>query len=192
MTSETITKEQIDNRKYETNRFYYYANIYRQKSTSDEELQGIDMTDEFWNEIEEEIKADELVDININAKVRIGKSTVGIHIGKKVFYLLLKHAKRKEGSFGINNIARDEQEYSKMMRDPKTGFTVIVTDEINALDSTGENTTVEQALNSNWSNVQAGRYVHRICCSPKGVTDENADIFLEVIAVDKVNKITHH
>lgn len=105
---------------FKTNIFREYSQRYMEHATSDEEIRKIDMTEEFWREINEEIKNDELVDININAKVRIGKSTVGIYLGKEIFKLLIKHKKRDEGKFGINNIARDQQEYSKFMRDDKT------------------------------------------------------------------------
>ena len=174
-----------------TNKFYYYAREYAENLTKDHEIRNINMTEEFWDEIEKEITNDELVNININAKVRMSKSTTGIYIGSEVFKLLLKHKKREGGKYGIYNIARDEQEYSKMMRDPNTAYTVIVTDEINQLEGTGENVTVERALNNVFSNIHAARYVHRVSCSPKDTADPNADIFLEVISVDRVKKITH-
>ena len=161
-------------------------------ATSDEEIRKIDMTDEFWREIDEEIRNDELIDININAKVRVGKSTVGIALGKKIFNKLKKFDKRERNDkFSMKNIARDQQEYSKVMRDPETKNTVIVTDEINELEGTGENVTIEKALLNDFSNIQAGRYVHRISCSPKGVADPNADIFLEIISINRKSKVTH-
>jgi len=176
---------------YLTNKFYFYAQKYAENLTTDAEIRNIDMTAEFWDEVEQEIINDELVDININAKVRMSKSTTGINAGLEIFRLLLKHKKRKEGEFGLKNIARDDQEFSKIMRDPNTAFTVIVTDEINDLEKTGENVTVEKALYNDFSNVQAGRYVHRVSCSPKDATDPNADIFLEIVSVDRQKKITH-
>ena len=38
------------------------------------------------------------------------------------------------------------------------------------------------------SDVQAGRYVHQINCSPKGLIDDNTDIILDVIALDTQTK----
>lgn len=178
--------------KFKTNKFYFYANEYMSKATSDEDIASLDMTEEFWDEIEQEIEHDELVDININAKVRIGKSTTGIFIAKELFERMCKIKKLKgKKPFGMRNIARDQQEYSKKMRDPELSFDVIVTDEINELEETGENVTVEKALLNVFSDVQAGRYVHRVSCSPKGVADPNADVFLEIISVDKKRRITH-
>jgi len=176
---------------FKTNRFFSLAEEYRIYGTSDVEIALIDMTDEFWKEIEIEIRDEELVDIQLNAKVRMSKSSTGIYIGKRLFELMIKHKKREGGKFGINNIARDQQEYSRIMRNPLSRNTVIVTDEMNELEQTGENVTIEKALNNVFSNVQAGRYVHRVCCSPRETIDVNADVFLEVISVDRRKKITH-
>ena len=52
---------------------------------------------------------------------------------KELIELLKKHKKREKGKFGIKNIARDQQEYSKIMRDPDIQNTVILTDEMNEL-----------------------------------------------------------
>ena len=143
------------------------------------------MTQEFWKEIEEEIKNDEIINIQILGKPRMTKTTVAIHIGQQIFNLLIKHGKRTDGKFGMENIARDKQEYSKIMTKEGTFATVIVTDESNELEETGENVTIEKALNNVFSNVQAGRYVHRASCSPREVIDPNADIILEVISADR-------
>lgn len=178
--------------KFKGNRFYYYADRYATRPTESDDLKKIDMTEEFWREIESEIKSDELVNITINAKVRMGKSTLGIYISKRLYELLIMHKKRKDTTpFGMWNIARDQQEYSKMMRNPDTRFTVIMTDEINALEDTGENVSVEKALNNVYADVQAGRYVHRVSCSPRNITDPNSDIILEVVAVDRKKMLTH-
>ena len=76
--------------KFKTNTFYKYAQKYSENLTSDADIKNIDMTQEFWDEIEQEIVNDELVNININAKVRMSKSTTGIYLGYKVFELLIK------------------------------------------------------------------------------------------------------
>lgn len=178
--------------KFKVNSFFYYANLYRQKAVPDEEIEAINMTDEFWKEMENEIRNDELPNININAKVRMAKSTTGIEVAKQLYNKMveIKRLKGKE-PFGIKNIARDQQEYCRMMSNPDVNWTVILTDEINELEETGENVTAERALNSVFSNVQAGRYVYRVSCSPASVTDPNADVFLEIIGVDRKRKITH-
>lgn len=174
----------------EVNTFYKYALEYIEKAVPDEEIRKIDMTELFWKEIEKEIESEELVSININAKVRMSKSTTALRIGQEIYGMIAKKYGRDD-KFGMKNIARDQQEYSKIMRDPNTCFTLIVTDEMNDLELTGENVSIERAMNNVFSDVHAGRYVHRICCSPKEVGDNNADVFLEIVAVDKKRKITH-
>jgi hypothetical protein len=137
------------------------------------------------------IKDGEIIIININAKMRLGKSTLAMGIGEYIFGLLQKYKKQpKSAKFTLQNIARDDQEFSKRMRDVTLQNTVMVTDESNELEQTGENVTVEQALKKVFSDVQAGRYVHRVCCSPKEMVDENADILLSVIAIDRKACIT--
>ena len=109
-------------KKFRTNSLYYYANKYRQLMTNEEELEKIDMTETFDNELEEMIKNGELVIININAKMRLGKSTLAFAIAQdKIYKLLQKYGYRKKTEkFGLKNIARDHQEHSKMMRNPET------------------------------------------------------------------------
>lgn len=182
----------MKSRKFKTNILYYYASQYVNKPVSTLELEKIDMTNEFWKELIAELKSGEIITININAKPRLGKTTVAFAIASiiKQEMINLKITTNKE-PFGMKNIARDQQEYSKMMRNPETKNTVIVTDESNALENTGENISAEEALNKVFSDVQAGRYVHRVCCSPKEIIDPNADILLEVISQDKERRITH-
>lgn len=177
---------------FKENTLYFYANQYRKNMTKEDELETFDMTAVFLAELDYMIKNGEIIIININAKMRLGKSTLGMAIGKHIFQLLkiYKYQKRN-AKFGMKNVARDHQEHSKIMRDPKTQFTVIVTDESNALENTGENVTAEKALDQVFSDVQAGRYVHRVCCSPKETVDPNADILLSVTSIDKRTKTTH-
>jgi len=179
--------------KFKTNSFYYYANEYRKNITEEEEIEKIDMTDVFYREVELMIKENELINIQINGRVRLGKSTEAIQIGLHIFELLKKAGMRsKKDKFSIKNIARDDQEYSKIMRMEDTRFTVIVTDESNELEKGGENSSVEQQLQRVFSDVQAGRYVHRVSCAPKDIIDQNADIILEIVSVDKVKKVSHN
>lgn len=189
---ECFLKEDISSKEFEENTLYYYANKYRKHLVNEDEIEKIDMTNIFISELEEMIKRGEIVIININAMMRKGKSTLAMKIGKIIFDLLKKYGHRKKTEkFGMKNIARDHQEHSKMMRDPTTCFTVVVTDESNELEKTGENVTVEKALEQVFSDVQAGRYVHRVCCSPKETVDPNAEIFLDITSIDKETLTTH-
>lgn len=178
-------------RKFKVNSFWHLANEFNRNLTEEEEISKIDQTGLFWDEINTMIETGELVIININGKVRLGKSTAGIYIGQQIFKILQKNGHRIGETFSMNNIARDQQEKSKLMRDPTTQFTVLVTDESNELEKGGENASAESALNKVFSDVQAGRYVHQVACSPKELVDPNADILLEVVGCDKTSRTTH-
>ena len=62
--------------KYQTNTLYYYADQYSRLITKEEDILKEDMTQTFYAELEEMIKNGEIIIININAKMRLGKSTV--------------------------------------------------------------------------------------------------------------------
>ena len=185
------TEKKTKRKAFKTNTLYAMANEYRKNLTDESEIEKIDMTEILEREEELMIKNGEIILENVNAKMRLGKSTMAMARALRIFGLLKKYKKQpKSAQFGIKNIARDDQEFSKLMRNPDLQNTVIVTDESNELEQTGENVTVENALKQVFSDVQAGRYIHRISCSPKGVLDPNTDIMLSVIAIDKQTKVT--
>lgn len=171
--------------KFKTNQFLFYALEYSDKLIEEAELRAKDMTEMFFDELIKMHKSGELINGNINAPPTRGKSTVGFAIGH---FLMPIFFKRK---FTIHDIDRDQQEFSKNMRNPELKNTLRIIDEWNELETTGENSTIEQSLLNHMSDVQAQRFVHKFSCSPKDAPDKNADIFLEVITPDKVNKITH-
>lgn len=178
--------------KFKVNQFYILAQQYADEVTSDEDIRKIDMTETFWDEMTKMIQNKEIIINQINAKVRMSKSTTGIHLAQELYHILIKELKLSHmPSFGIHNIARDEEEYAQLMKNPEVQYTFIVTDEINELGKTGINSTVEEAMLRDFSNIHASRYVHRINCSPKGIADPNTDVFLEIIGVDRENMITH-
>ena len=179
---------------YKVNSFYKLAERYVSEITSEalDNIKEIDMTQLFYQELNYMVKHGEIIKLNINGKMRLGKSTVAMSIGNDVFNMIVKNKQKPKGSkFGMRNIARDQQEYSKKMRDPELSFTVIVVDEDNELEKTGENSTTEGALGKVQSDIQAGRYVHDIKVSPKGLNDDNADLILDVISRDKEHMINH-
>ena len=58
-----------------TNGLYWEANQYRKYPTNEDELEKIDKTQKFWDELRYMVKNGEIISININAKMRLGKST---------------------------------------------------------------------------------------------------------------------
>ena len=162
------------------------AEKYERYATDEEAIEKDDITNLFYRQLEYMIKNGEILIININAKMRKGKSTAGFALGNWILKTMQKHGKAKQKKpFGMKNIARDQMEHVRMMLDSKTNHTVIVTDEINKSAQTRENSSTEAALEEDLSNVQASRYVHRVMCSPRDIIDANADILLDIIAAEK-------
>lgn len=174
-----------------TSELYKQAETYRKYPVDEAEIEKINMTEILEREENIMIEKGEIIKQQINAKMRLGKSTMAIARAKRIYEHMQKTGKTKDQRpFGMKNICRDEIEHSKRMRLPETTQTILIVDEANALENTGENVTAEQALKEVFSNVQAGRYVHQIDCTPKGIMDDNSDIILSIIATDKEQRIT--
>ena len=139
------------NKKFKANSLYVLAEKYRQELTDESEIEKNDVTILLENEEEEMIKNGEIIIEQINAKMRLGKSTMAIARAVRIFELLKKYNKRKQTDFfSMQNIARDDQEFAKIMRNPKTFNTIIVTDESNELEKTGENSSIESAMKKSY------------------------------------------
>lgn len=84
-------------------RLYYYANLYRQKITNEQEIEQINATELLDYELDQMIRNGEIIIININAKMRLGKSTLAMAIAKNKIVNLLKKYKyqNKEYQFGL-------------------------------------------------------------------------------------------
>ncbi len=172
-------------KKLKASGFFHYADEYRKHITEEIEIEKIDMTPMFWRELYKIIDSGELINMNINAPPTFGKTVTAFAIGIEVM-------KEKFGTdFSLKDVDRDQQEFSVVMRNPNTKNTVRVIDEWNELETTGENSTVEQALYNYFSDVMAQRFIHKISCSPTATADKNAQIFLEVFSTDKINKINY-
>ncbi len=169
------------------------AEKYAGEIKANEEIFKEDVTELLEKEIRYQIRNGEIVIAEIKGKPRTGKSTVGIVIAKDWIDDELKVCKKKERGveFGMRNIARDEQEYSEKMSEGDLMNDVILTDEQNELEKGGENATTEQQLKSVFSDVQAGRYIHRVSVSPEQVIDYNSDIWIETVGIDSRLMITH-
>lgn len=159
------------------------AEILNMYPVEEKELLMLDRTDLLLEELDREIKNKEIIKMQINAKPRLAKSTIGIALGMWIYERLVKYypdlVYNKRG-FDMENMARDEQEWSKKMRNPKRQFDIIVTDEKNKLEGGGENATTESSQREVFSDIQAGRYIHGIFICPYGEIDTNADIKLDI------------
>lgn len=184
-------KPKVD--KFKVNTLAYIANEHIKKLTDESEIETQDLTDVFYAELDMMVKEGELIIINITGKVRLGKSTEAIALGWDIYELLKKHGQRKKHErFTIENIARDQLEYSQLMRNPEVHNTAMVIDESNELEKGGENSSAEASLLKVLSDVQAARYVHTVWCSPAEINNPNADILLEVQGIDKEKRVTHN
>lgn len=175
-------------KKFTTNTLQYYANQYMHKAIDEEEIDKIDMTSIFYQEIEAMINEDEIIIINVNAKMGLGKSTLGMVLGKHI-HTLLKEKNKSKGEFSIKNVARDERDFQKLFM-KGISHTVIVIDESNLMEQSGVNSSTEERLRADVSNRFRQKYVHTIWCSPQDCLNPNADILLEIVGHNRKQKIT--
>jgi len=190
ITIKDIIADVEKNYKWTGNILQMYAEKMFRYSISNEEVLKNDLSIKILKELEREVKNKEIISGQINAKPRMAKSTVAILLGKFIFGLLQKYKyKEKDLNFSMDNMARDQGERAKKMREPERMHDIIVTDESNALENTGENSTVEKAQAEVFSDVQAGRYVHGLFVCPEGTMDKNTDWKLEIR--NKSNGMVH-
>ena len=90
----------------------------------------------------------------------------------------------------IKNIAREQGEYLEMMQNNEVHDTILLVDEWDDMNETGENSTTESALRNLISKVHAQRNIHIVSCSPEDQVDPLSDIILEVVAKDTESKTT--
>lgn len=157
----------------------------------EQELRGENLTKLFMHELHQRVKNGELINININGQVRKGKSTLAISLCHTIKRMI-------ESVHGVKrpltqqNICRDQGEYSRVVKRRPVSLKdeCDVIDEWAELETTGYNSTIEEAFLKQFSDVQAGRYYHRIACSPTDITDPNTDILLQVVSTNVKRKET--
>lgn len=77
-----------------TNGFYAKANHYRKFPINEDEIEKQNITEQLYAELEYMVSHGEIISINANAKMRLGKSTLILMIGQIIFELLKKYGKR--------------------------------------------------------------------------------------------------
>lgn len=167
----------------EVSDFYYLATKINEKLIPNEDIRKQDLTEVLLEEIDNKIKAGELCNIQIVGRVATSKSTTAI---KLCGIILSKMHKR----MNTDNICPDQIEYARKMMSPETKNTCVVIDEYNVMGETGLNATIEAKLYNHFSDIHAQRYVHKILASPTRIFDNNTDIFLETIEVNKKEQTT--
>ena len=151
-------------------------------------LRNRNLTEEFHYELEQKVKKGELINININGPVRTGKSTTASAIVVEIKKLIEKHHKVKR-PMGNKNILRDQNEYSRTVKRRPEEFKheADQIDEWAEMEQSGYNSTIEDKFLKQFSDVQAGRYYHRVACSPGDTTDKNSDILLQTVPGSRQN-----
>lgn len=173
----------MNTKKFTADNFWKRALEIIDSTTPDNELRNENITDMYYHELEQRIINGELINININANVRLGKSTVAISDCIRIKKLIEKYWKIKRPFDVKKNVHRDQNEYARAMKKRPNTYKheCDVIDEWSELEYTGFNASIEQKSYQDFSDRQASRYPHRIACSPKKITDDNCDIILHVV-----------
>lgn len=169
-------------KEFKADNLWYIAVESMDSTLNPMEARRTDLTNLFYYELEQRIKNGEIININMNGKVRSGKSTAAMAIVCEIKKLITKYHKIKR-PMSNKNILRDQNEYARTVKRRPNDFKheADVIDEWSEMELTGYNATIEQKYLKQFSDVQAGRYFHRVSCSPGDVTDPNSDIFLSVV-----------
>lgn len=154
-----------------------------ENTTTEDKIRKDDVTELLEHELFDKLKYKELINMQIIGQVTTGKSTLGIEYMLKVNEWLKKKS-------SMHNICYDQIEYIRRMRDKTLNEVCLLIDEWNEMGETGFNATTENAQINYYSDIQAQRYIHRISCAPKNITDQNADIVLEVLSANKKERTT--
>ena len=178
----------------EINKLKYLAIEASDNLWTNEDLRKRNLTKDLPREIENILKAKELINIQIIGEVTSGKS-ISAYTLRKMRNRILK----KE--ITIPRIKSDQTEFGEYIREcgdlpetnnksPANACTQI--DEWSELATTGAGATTEDAYLTWLSDVSAQKYYHRISCSPSTIVDNRANIVLEVIGKDvntKTNRV---
>lgn len=149
----------------------------------DSEIEKYDQTPLFLRELNYRRKVGAVVNIQVTAEVRKGKSTLAASIAEYGNHLF-----NREMSIGY--IDADQSEFYRVSLRPEIHDQYRVIDEWNELAMLGFNATTETKVGKYISDEHAIRHINRVSCSPTGQVDSQANIFLRVIGVNKQKKLT--
>ena len=157
---------------------------YSNQAIDENKIMNDDITELFYKSLYMMVRDRYIIKINMNGDVRKGKSTCAIEIARRI-HEIMESMNKASDKFSGKNIVRTENEFSKIVRNKTLNNTIIVIDEINRMDHTGENSSTEDSFLMSYYEIMASYYVHRITCSPKSESDPNCEIYIETVAIDK-------
>jgi ABC-type dipeptide/oligopeptide/nickel transport system ATPase component len=150
---------------------------------SNEDIRKINVTKEFWKEIDLMIANKELINMQLIGERASGKSLT--------MCLIVDYINRKiKHPMSIKQIFADQTEFADYVREKNPQDQCVGIDEWSTMSETGSGATTEQAWLNYISDVMAQKFVHRISCSPSTIVDSGANIVLETIGKDVDRKIT--
>lgn len=163
---------------------YYEMKDVLQKES--EALQN-DITEEFYQFLEDKIKNREVTNIGIIGEVSGSKSTSAISIFETENQIIEEEFKKKVPRF--EHIFADQTEFLRFINIQEENVSIVI-DEFSRIASTGLNSSTEAVMFDYYSDVFAQKYIHRISCSPSVVLDKNANVILNYIGKDEKKKIS--
>lgn len=164
------------------NSFYFHATEVLDKAIPTADVRNRDLTNTFFAELDNYIKLGYTISININGMTRGGKTSAGWVISNYIHHCMIKHKRiPKHIPFTLYNIRRDQEDFAYVVKDPLLKECVFLIDEWSSLEEAGENATAQSAWIKEFTNIHAGRHIHRVSCSPDALCDPTADIILELV-----------
>ena len=148
-----------------------------------------DIEEQFFIHIKTLIGRGHVVLLQVNGEVSSGKSTIGIWLMMYINNIMKEKQKlnpKYDGKYNLL-IYADNTEFWKKSNDlsyeipGKKGNYIgvcVEIDEENKMIRTGANSTVEQTSYEHKSDVFAQKFIHRIYCTPSGLTDQNCSIII--------------
>lgn len=151
----------------------------------------IDFTETFYEWLREMIDRRKLIVVAIRGRVRSGKSTAAIAVMKYVNEYIVSIRLNPDATKAMwKYIFSDQTEFLRFINEPIRNVCIDI-DEFNRMARTGYNATTEEALYEHYSDVFAGKYIHRVTASPSTITDRNTEVILDVIEENQEARVVH-
>lgn len=153
------------------------------------DAEKINLTDLFWEVLEDKLRSGEQINISVRGEVRSGKSSVAVYLAYRINQMIEEMRQEPITHEMYRYIFSDQIEFTRFI-DADIWHRAVVIDEFNRMSETGVNSTTEEALFDYYSDVFAGKKIHKITVSPKRIYDNNATIILDYKGKDPEMKVS--